>query len=122
MLKKILITGAGSGFGEGAAIELARAGHDVIAGVHIWPQVTALRQKATTLLFAQPAGEKLDILDPHDVAMALRWDIDVLFSNAGIGEAGPVCEIPIDLVQKNYATQRFRAARLCSGLYPEVRQ
>jgi len=33
MSKTILITGAGSGFGEGVAIGLAREGHDVIAGV-----------------------------------------------------------------------------------------
>ena len=29
--KRILITGSGSGFGEGAAIGLARNGHEVIA-------------------------------------------------------------------------------------------
>src|SRR5262245_61477275 len=39
--------------------------------------------------------------------MALKWDIDILFSNAGIGEACPVCEIPIDLVRKNYETNVF---------------
>ena len=33
--KRILFTGAGSGFGELAAIGLAKQGHDVIAGVQI---------------------------------------------------------------------------------------
>ena len=115
MLKRILITGAGSGFGEGAAIGLAKAGHEVIAGVHIWPQATALRQKAATLRLPNLRVEKLDILDSHDVAMALRWDIDVLFSNAGIGEAGPVCEIPIDLVRKNYETDVFAPLAFAQG-------
>ena len=46
--KRILITGAGSGFGEGAAIG-CQNGHDVIAGAQIWPQVTSLRQKAKSL-------------------------------------------------------------------------
>jgi NAD(P)-dependent dehydrogenase (short-subunit alcohol dehydrogenase family) len=40
--KRILITGAGSGFGQGAAIGLAQNGHEVIAGVQIWPQVHVL--------------------------------------------------------------------------------
>ena len=38
MTKTILITGAGSGLGEGAAIGLAKEGHDVIAGVQISPR------------------------------------------------------------------------------------
>jgi NAD(P)-dependent dehydrogenase (short-subunit alcohol dehydrogenase family) len=115
MSKRILITGAGSGFGEGAAIGLAQAGHDVIAGAHVWPQVTALRQRAASLGLSKLRVEKLDILDSHDVAMALKWDIDVLFSNAGIGEAGPVCEIPIDLVRKNYETNVFAPLAFAQG-------
>ena len=43
MGRRILITGGGSGLGEGTAIGLARAGHDVIAAALTWPQVTALR-------------------------------------------------------------------------------
>jgi len=43
--KRILITGAGSGFGEGAAIGMAQDGHDVIATTHISAQVTPLREK-----------------------------------------------------------------------------
>ena len=51
--------------------------------------------------------EKLDILDSYDVKYALTWDIDILFSNAGIGEAGPVFEIPVDHVRRNFETNVF---------------
>jgi NAD(P)-dependent dehydrogenase (short-subunit alcohol dehydrogenase family) len=106
--KRILITGAGSGFGEGAAIGLAQAGHKVIAGVQIAPQVTPLREKAKALgLEDNLRVEKLDILSSYDVNYALTWDIDILFSNAGMGESGPVFEIPLDLVRQNYETNVF---------------
>ncbi|MBS1665024.1 MAG: SDR family oxidoreductase [Bacteroidetes bacterium] len=106
--KRILITGAGSGFGEGTAIGLAKLGHQVIAGVQISPQVTTLRAKVEELgLGANLRVERLDILDPYDVSYALTWDIDILFSNAGIGEAGPVFEIPVNLVRRNFETNVF---------------
>jgi NAD(P)-dependent dehydrogenase (short-subunit alcohol dehydrogenase family) len=107
MSKVILITGAGSGFGEGAAIGLARAGHTVIATVQISPQVTALRKKAEELQLTNLKVHKLDLQDPYDVAAALKWDFDILWNNAGIGECGPVSEIPLQLVRHNFEVNVF---------------
>ncbi|MFL6315408.1 MAG: hypothetical protein ACJ71K_12915 [Nitrososphaeraceae archaeon] len=46
MVKKtILITGAGSGFGRGAAIGLAKLGHDVIAGTNIYPKSRSFKKR-----------------------------------------------------------------------------
>ena len=81
--KRILIIGAGSGFGEGAAIGLAQNGHDVIAGAQIWPQVTSLRQKVKSIGLSNIRVEKLDLLNPYDVANAMKWDIDILFDEMG---------------------------------------
>jgi len=106
--RTILITGAGSGIAEGLAIGLARLGHKVIAGVQISPQVTELRRKARKLgLEDNLLVEKLDILNPIDVEHALKFDIDILVSHAGIGEAGPVSEIPLELVRSNFETNLF---------------
>jgi len=111
--KTILITGAGSGFGEGTAIGLAQLGHKVIAGVQIMPQVTAMRKKVEELGLQDTLQVvKLDVLDKYDVKNALKWDIDVLFSNAGIGESGPAFEIPMDLVRNNYETNVFAPLEL----------
>src|SRR5918992_2807150 len=101
MSKTILITGAGSGLGEGAAIGMARNGHNIIATAQISPQVAALRNKVNELGLKNVRVEKLDLLDPYDVAYAHTWDIDVLWNNAGIGESGPASEIPVDLVRPN---------------------
>jgi NAD(P)-dependent dehydrogenase (short-subunit alcohol dehydrogenase family) len=113
--KTILITGAGSGFGEGAAIGMARNGHHVIATAQISPQVAALRRKVSELGLTNLTVEKLDLLDPYDVAFAQTWDIDVLFNNAGVGEAGPVSEIPVDLVRRNFEVNVHAPLALTQG-------
>jgi NAD(P)-dependent dehydrogenase (short-subunit alcohol dehydrogenase family) len=110
--KCVLITGAGSGFGWGAALGLAKAGHDVIATVQISPQVTALRREAKARGLTNLRIEKLDILDPIDVTAALQWDFNILHSNAAIGEGGPASEIPLALVRKNFETNVFAPLEL----------
>jgi NAD(P)-dependent dehydrogenase (short-subunit alcohol dehydrogenase family) len=115
MPKTILITGAGSGFGEAAAIGMAKNGHNVIATVQVSPQVTPLREKAKKLGLANLRVERLDLTDPYDMAHALTHDIDVLWSNAGMGEAGPVFEIPLDLVRRNYEVNVFLPLQLTQG-------
>jgi NAD(P)-dependent dehydrogenase (short-subunit alcohol dehydrogenase family) len=107
MTRKILITGAGSGLGEGAAVGIAQRGHEVIASAQTWPQVTALRGVAEALQLRSLRVEKLDLLDPYDVKRACEWEFDILVNNAGIGEGGPIAEIPIELVRKNFETNVF---------------
>ncbi|WP_426753995.1 SDR family oxidoreductase [Myxococcus sp. Y35] len=114
-MKRILITGAGSGFGEGAAIGLARKGHDVIATVQVSPQVTPLREKARELGLKNLRVERLNLDDPYDVAHAQTFDIDILWNNAGMGEAGPVFEIPVDLVRRNFEVNVFLPLQLTQG-------
>ncbi|WP_373358705.1 SDR family oxidoreductase [Acinetobacter lactucae] len=114
-VKTILITGAGSGFAEVAAIGMAKAGHNIIATAQISPQVAALRNKVANLGLDNIRVEKLDLLDPYDVAFAQSLDIDILWNNAGIGESGPVSEIPLDLVRRNYETNVFKPLELTQG-------
>jgi NAD(P)-dependent dehydrogenase (short-subunit alcohol dehydrogenase family) len=114
--KRVLITGAGSGFGEGTAIGLAKNGHQVIATAQTWPEVHALRERAIKLgLEKNLRVEKLDILNPRDREFAWKQDIDVLFSNAGIGEAGPVSELPVDLLRANFETNVVAPLALAQG-------
>lgn len=119
MSKRILITGAASGFGKGAALELARRGHTVTAGVQIAPQATEL------LAAAAEAGVELnviilDITDESDRQAALANEIDVLVNNAGIMEAGPAAEIPMDRVRRNYETNVFGTLAMVQGFAPQM--
>ncbi|TXS43870.1 SDR family oxidoreductase [Streptomyces sp. uw30] len=107
-MKKILITGAGSGLGRGTAIGLAQAGHQVIATTQIWPQVSELRRHVAELgLQDRITVDKLDVLDARDIANAVAWDFDTFVSNAAIGESGPMAEIPVDLVRSTFETNVF---------------
>src|SRR6516225_11168294 len=81
---------------------MARNGHTVIATTQVSSQVTPLREEAKALSPETLRVERLDLTDPYDIAQALTWDIDVLWNNAGMGEAGPVWEIPVDLVRRNF--------------------
>jgi NAD(P)-dependent dehydrogenase (short-subunit alcohol dehydrogenase family) len=114
--KTILITGAGSGFGKAAAIGMAKNGHNIIATVHVSSQVTPLREEAAALGLTNLRVERLDLTDPYDIKQAQSWDFDVLWNNAGMGEAGPVWEIPVDLVRKNYEVNVFLPLTLTQGV------
>ena len=56
--------------------------------------------------------ERLDLTDPYDMAQAQTFDVDVLWNNAGMGEAGPVFEIPVELVRHNYEVNVFLPLQL----------
>ena len=114
MPKRILVTGAATGFGKGTAIELAKRGHTVTAGVQIAPQKTELMKDAAD------AGVQLniivlDITDEDDRQAALANQIDVLINNAGVMETGPVAEIPMKYVRRNFETNVFGTLAITQG-------
>ena len=109
MSKTILITGAGSGFGKGTALGLARNGHTVIATVQIWPQVSDLMAAAEEEGL-QLEVTKLDLLntDDHDAVFRKYADrLDILVNNAATGETGPIAEIPVDRVRREFDVNVF---------------
>lgn len=114
MKKSILFTGAGSGFGKLAALELASRGHRVIASAQIWPQVSQLREEAKALAIDIQV-EKLDVRSELDRKHAWSWEIDILVNNAGICEAGPISEQPMQLIRDNFETNVFGNLELTQG-------
>ncbi|MGJ4859047.1 SDR family oxidoreductase [Labrys sp. La1] len=119
MSKKILITGASSGFGRGAAIELARQGYQVVATAETWPQVRGLRADA------EAAGVKLEViklnlLDDIDIAHAASYDPDILVLNAGVMESGSVVDIPMERVRESFEINVFGHLKLAQGIVPKM--
>lgn len=115
MSKTILITGAASGFGKIAAFDLAKRGHKVIATAQVYPQVSDLIREAKEQGVAITV-DKLDVTNPRDLAhIHQKYDIDILVSNAGTMEGGPIAEQPIDLIRSMFDVNVFGGLELAQG-------
>ena len=54
-------------------------------------------------MIARPIGQT------YDVAHTGKIKFDILVNNTGIGEGGPISEIPVESVGKNFETNVFAA-------------
>lgn len=106
--KKILITGSGSGIGKAAAFELARRGHQVVASCETYEQVEHIAQEAKAAGLGIEAI-KLDVTLEGDRSFIAQHDLDVVISNAGIGQSGSLSEIPLDNVRHLFEVNLFSA-------------
>ncbi len=114
MSKTVMITGAGSGFGKGAALALLERGHTVIATTETDAQAAALRTEAPELTV-----EKVDITG-DDVHLAAQWDLDVLIDNAGAGQTGPLADVPIDRVRRLFDVNVFGTLAVTQAVLPRM--
>jgi NAD(P)-dependent dehydrogenase (short-subunit alcohol dehydrogenase family) len=117
MPKTVLITGAGSGFGRGAAVALAARGHTVIAAVETEEQAAALEAAHPELTVA-----KLDVTDPDDLAVVDQWDLDVFIGNAGLGQTGPLSVIPLERVRRVFEVNVFGALAVVQRVAQAMRR
>lgn len=105
-MKKILITGAGTGFGKFYSLELAKRGHTIYAAVELPSQIYPLREEAKKL------GVKLDVIkiditDKIDQNFAKNLEIDILVNNAGIGEGGSIADMPDSVFRRQFEVNVF---------------
>jgi NAD(P)-dependent dehydrogenase (short-subunit alcohol dehydrogenase family) len=116
MPKTVLITGAASGFGRGAAVALAARGHTVIATVETADQAVALAADHPELTVA-----KLDVTDPDDLDVVDRWDLAVYVGNAGLGQTGPLSTIPMDRIRRVFEVNVFGALAVAQRVAMQMR-
>lgn len=112
MAKTVLITGAGSGFGKGASLALADRGHSVIATTETDEQAAALDAEAPQLRV-----ERVDVTSA-DVSKVGGWDIDVVLSNAGLGQTGPMADVPMGRVRDLFEVNVFGSLAVIQAALP----
>ncbi|MGI9622277.1 MAG: SDR family oxidoreductase [Acidimicrobiales bacterium] len=115
MSKAVLITGAGSGFGRGAALGLAERGHSVIATTETTGQRDALQSESSSI-----TAVKVDVTDLNDVEQVRTWDIDVVLNNAGAGETGPLADVPMDRVRHLFEVNVFGTLAVTQAALPKL--
>jgi short-subunit dehydrogenase len=98
--KTIVLTGASSGIGRGAAWKLSAAGANVVLAARRADALSELRDRIAAVGgVAEPVVA--DVADPHSVARLAQTaldrfgSIDVWVNNAGIGAIGSFWDVPM---------------------------
>jgi NAD(P)-dependent dehydrogenase (short-subunit alcohol dehydrogenase family) len=117
----VLITGCSTGIGRATALRLAKAGHIVYA--------TA--RKVETLHDLAAAGCKvmaLDVCDEASIRAGVakveqeHGAVGVLVNNAGYGSEGPIEEVPMEEVRRQFETNVFGLTLLTKLVLPGMRK
>jgi len=122
----VLITGASSGIGEAMVRRLVRAGANVA--------LTGRRAVRLNALCAEidPAGQQTLALagDVTREADRGRWvgatlqrfgRIDTLVNNAGYGQRGPIEQVPLEAIRRNFETNVFALLGMVQLVVPLMR-
>jgi NAD(P)-dependent dehydrogenase (short-subunit alcohol dehydrogenase family) len=126
MSKRILITGASSGFGRDTAETLHRAGHTVYASMRGTQGKN--REAAEALRKLGIKTVELDISDDASVeagvknVLAEAGKIDVLVNNAGFGSAGVTEAFTTEQAKAIFDTNVIGLLRVTRAVLPSMRQ
>lgn len=126
-MKRALITGANSGIGYATALELARSGYHVLAGMRALERGTDLMRQAREENLPVDAIQ-VDVADNASCEAAVKsvlnryGVLDVLVNNAGIGIIGPIEEMDLDEVRAGFEVNLFGPMRLIQLVLPAMRE
>lgn len=119
--KVILITGASSGIGLKAALDLAARGHIVYGGARRVDEMKPIVRAGGHAL-ALDVTDETSMTDVITQIMDAEGRIDVLVNNAGYGLYGPVEEIPLSTARHQIEVNIFGLARMAQLVLPIMRQ
>ncbi|MBT7256920.1 MAG: SDR family oxidoreductase [Planctomycetaceae bacterium] len=126
--KIALVTGAGRGIGRGCALELARAGADVVANdrpdssdlAGLVTEIEALGRKCVGI--AENAFSRAGCQSIFEQSIEAMGSIDILISNPAFSQRAPFSEYPEDLWEqtlKGTLTAGFHMSQIVSNYMVE---
>jgi short-subunit dehydrogenase len=120
-LEPVLITGCSSGIGKAAALSLHEAGFTVYATARRTETLTDLGGRGLRTL-------ALDVTDEQSMTQAVAaveadaGAVGVLINNAGYGLYGPVEQLPMAEIRRQFETNFFGLVRLTQLVLPGMRR
>lgn len=117
MTKRILITGASSGYGKATAeLFLERGWHVVATMRRPDPAIFAGAHDRLRVL-------SLDVTSEDSIAalIAAAGQVDVLVNNAGIGGVGAFEAMPMSLIRELVETNTIGVMAMCRAIIPQMR-
>ncbi len=121
MKKVIIITGASSGMGKDAALQLIREGHTVYGAARRVEKMQEISDAGGHVI-------KLDVTKEEEVKAAVdkviseQGRIDALINNAGYGSYGSVEETTIEDAKYQFEVNIFGLARITQLVIPHMRK
>jgi len=119
--RAVLITGCSTGIGRATAIQLAAAGFPVYATARRPEAIADLAERGCSIL-------QLDVTDEVSMAKAValvegeHGSVGVLVNNAGYGLEGPVEELSLQEMRREFETNLFGPTRLSQLVLPAMRR
>ena len=115
-----LVTGASSGIGEAAALELARRGFAVYGAARRVDRMAGLADRGLHVI-------EMDVTDDASMTSGVerilrqQGRIDVLVNNAGYGSYGALEDVPMEEARRQFEVNVFGLARLTQLVLPHLR-
>lgn len=128
MTKSVVVTGANTGIGLATALELARAGFDVIGTARSPEKAQSLKDKAERT----GLGVRTVLLDVTDATSTVRAFTEIteltrggpwaVVNNAGFAQPGAVEDVDDEQVRRQLETNLIAPARIARLVLPQMRQ
>ncbi|PTY02863.1 hypothetical protein DB347_23260 [Opitutaceae bacterium EW11] len=122
----VIVTGASSGIGEAVVLRLLAAGAKVALFARREDRLLAVARRADpagarTVVVAGDLANEDDRQRLINETLARFGRVDALVNNAGFGQRGPIEQVPLAAIRRNFETNVFGLLGLTQAVIPLLR-